>query len=138
MLIPLFLCLQPPLANGYSPHRWLDKPHSSNCGLEAKCGSTVMQCHPILASSRCFSLSRSLFLRIFATQKSLLLFGILQHSLFSMFNVSCSMFRSALPLGLSKNVTPCPCQKQPFTKIQVRYFLSTISGLPGNRLWFNR
>lgn len=41
---------------------------------------TVMQCQPIAASLFCSSLSRSLFLRIFATQNSLFVFGILQHS----------------------------------------------------------
>ena len=53
---------------------------------------TVMQCQPIAASLRCSSLSRSLFLRIFATQNSRFVFGILQHSLLSMFNVSSLMF----------------------------------------------
>ena len=43
---------------------------------------TVMQCHPIEANARCSSRSRSLFLRIFSTQKSRLVFGILQHSEF--------------------------------------------------------
>ena len=88
---------------------------------------TVMQCQPIAASLRCSSLSRSLFLRIFATQKSLFVFGILQQVEFSMVNGSWSMV----------NVIPCPCQKHPFTKMHVRYFLSTKSGCPGSRLWFN-
>lgn len=81
----------------------------------------VMQCHPMLASVRCSSRSRSLFRRIFATQKSLFVLGILQHPEFSSVCIS----------------TRCPCQKQPFTKIHVLYFLSTKSGCPGNRLWFN-
>ena len=88
---------------------------------------TVTQCQPIVASFFCSSLSRSLFLWIFATQKSRFVFGILQHSEFSMFNGPCSMF----------NETPCPCQKHPFTKMQVLYFLNTKSGCPGNRLSFN-
>ena len=37
---------------------------------------TVMLCQPILASLRCSSLSRSLFLLIFTTQNSLFVFGI--------------------------------------------------------------
>ena len=28
----------------------------------------------------------------------------------------------------------CPCQKQPFTKITVRYLVKTISGFPGSFL----
>ena len=36
------------------------------------------------------------------------------------------------PFSFSK--APCPCQKHPFTKMHVRYFLSTKSGCPGNRL----
>ena len=71
----------------------------------------VMQCHPMLASVRCSSRSRSLFRRIFATQKSLFVLGILQHPEFS------NTFRS----------TKWPCQKHPFTKIHVLYFLSTKS-----------
>ena len=87
---------------------------------------TVMQCQPICASLRCSSLSRSLFLRILATQKSRLVFGILQHSELSVI-VSWLLFV----------VMWCPCQKQPFTKMHVRYFLSTKSGCPGSRLWFS-
>lgn len=47
---------------------------------------TVMQCQPIVANRFWSSLSLSLFLRIFATQNSRFVFGILQHSEFS--NVS--------------------------------------------------
>ena len=32
----------------------------------------------------------------------------------------------------------CPCQKQPFTNMQVRYLRSTMSGCPGRRGWFIR
>ena len=86
-----------------------------------------MQCHPMAANRFWSSISRSLFLRILFTQNSLFVFGILQHSEFSMFNVSSLVF----------NVTPWPCQKHPFTKMHVRYFLSTRSGCPGSRLWFS-
>ena len=89
---------------------------------------TVIQCHPISANFCCSSLSRSLFLRIFATQNSRFVFGILQHSELSM----TSSF-----LHLTSDITLCPCQKHPFTKIHVLYFLSTKSGCPGSRLWFN-
>ena len=82
---------------------------------------TVIQCQPISASFFFSSLSRSLFLRIFVTQKSRLVLGILQH----------------LELSILSSSTKCPCQKQPFTKIHVLYFLSTKSGCPGNRLWFS-
>ena len=92
-----------------------------------------MQCQPIAASFRCSSLSRSLFLRIFATQNTLFVFGILQHS-------ELSMTSSFLPLtsDICDSVTLCPCQKQPFTKMHVLYFLNTKSGCPGSRLWFSR
>ena len=80
---------------------------------------TVMQCQPISASLRCSSLSLSLFLRILATQKSRFVYGILQHC----------------DLSILSSSTKCPCQKHPFTKMQVLYFLSTKSGCPGNRLW---
>ena len=89
---------------------------------------TVMQCHPISANFRCSSLSRSLFLRIFASQKSRFVLGILQQTELSTVMVSC----------LLVIVTLCPCQKQPFIKMQVLYFLSTKSGCPGSRLWFKR
>ena len=89
---------------------------------------TVMQCQPIAASWRCSSLSLSLFLRIFATQKFRFVFGILQQSLFT---IPSSLF----PCG---KATWCPCQKHPFTKMHVRYFLNTKSGCPGKRLWFSR
>ena len=79
---------------------------------------TVMQCHPISANLRCSSLSRSLFLRIFATQNSWFVLGILQ--------------QAELPIVLES--TRCPCQKQPLMKIQVLYFLKTKSGCPGKRL----
>ena len=71
---------------------------------------TVIQCQPISANLRCSSLSRSLFLRIFATQNSRFVFGILQHSELSM----TSSF-----LHLTSDITLCPCQKHPFTKIHV-------------------
>ena len=79
----------------------------------------VMQCQPIAANLCCSSLSRSLFLRIFFTQNSLFVFGILQHSELSI--IHC-------PLSISGNATPCPCQKHPFTKTHVLYFLNTKSG----------
>ena len=82
---------------------------------------TVIQCHPIAANCFCSSLSLSLFLRIFATQKSRFVFGILQQFEFSSFAIS----------------TRCPCQKHPFTKMQVRYLRNTKSGCPGNLLWFS-
>ena len=35
--------------------------------------------------------------------------------------------------GMTNLLQPlCPCQKQPFTKMQVRYLGSTMSGVPGN------
>ena len=71
---------------------------------------TVMQCHPMAASSCCTLLSRCLLRFILAAQKSTLLFGILKY------------------LHPS-----CPCQKQPFTKMHVRYLRSTMSGCPGRR-----
>ena len=92
---------------------------------------TVMQCQPIEASFRCSSLSRSLFLRIFATQKSLFVFGILQHSLFITSSIR------HLPSDICGKATLCPCQKHPLMKMQVLYFLNTKSGCPGNRLSFN-
>ena len=67
----------------------------------------VMQCQPISANRFCVSISLSWFLLIFATQNSRFVLGILQQP-------------------------SCPCQKHPFTKIQVRYFFSTKSGCPGN------
>ena len=74
-----------------------------------------MQCHPIAARACWVSLSRSLLRPIFFCQKSTFVFGILKN------------------LQLS-----CPCQKQPLTNIHVRYFRSTKSGWPGNRLCDNR
>ena len=68
----------------------------------------VMQCHPISANRFCVSISLSWFRLIFATQNSRFVLGILQHP-------------------------SCPCQKHPFTKIQVRYFRNTKSGCPGKR-----
>ena len=67
-----------------------------------------MQCHPISANRFCVSISLSWFRLIFASQNSRFVLGILQHP-------------------------SCPCQKHPFTKIQVRYFRNTKSGCPGNR-----
>lgn len=71
---------------------------------------TVMQCHPMAASSCCTLLSRCLLRFILAAQKLTLLFGILKY------------------LHPS-----CPCQKHPFTKMHVRYLRSTMSGCPGRR-----
>ena len=68
----------------------------------------VMQCHPISANRFCVSISLSWFRLIFASQNSRFVLGILQHP-------------------------SCPCQKHPFTKIQVRYFRNTKSGCPGKR-----
>jgi hypothetical protein len=73
-----------------------------------------------------------LFLRILFTQNSRFVFGILQQSEFSIIS---SILH--LPSDICGNATLCPCQKHPFTKIQVLYFLSTKSGCPGNRLWFS-
>ena len=76
---------------------------------------TTMTCQPIAASFFCSSLSRSLFLWIFFSQKSVFVFGI------------------------RKYLHPsCPCQKHPLTKIQVRYLRSTRSGWPGRRGLFKR
>jgi len=83
---------------------------------------TVMQCQPISASLRCSSLSRSLFLRIFATQKSWFVVGILQQT----------------ELSIVLESTRWPCQKHPLIKMQVRYLRNTKSGCPGRRLWFKR
>jgi len=91
-----------------------------------------MQCHPMAANRFWSSISRSLFLRILFTQNSLFVFGILQHS------ESVSMYSLPSPFGEGLGVRlPCPCQKHPFTKMHVRYFLSTRSGCPGSRLWFS-
>lgn len=69
-----------------------------------------MQCHPIFASCRCSSLSRSLLRLIFFSQKSVFV------------------------LGIRKYLQPsCPCQKHPFTNTHVRYLRNTISGWPGSR-----
>lgn len=81
----------------------------------------VMQCQPISANRFCVSTSLSWFRLIFAIQNSLLELGILQQS--ELFTSPFSLFTSTL----------CPCQKHPFTKIQVRYFFSTKSGCPGKR-----
>ena len=89
-----------------------------------------MQCHPMAANRFWSSISRSLFLRILFTQNSLFVFGILQHSEFSI--IHCPLSICAVC-----NCTLCPCQKHPFTKMHVRYFLSTRSGCPGSRLWFS-
>ena len=70
---------------------------------------TVMQCHPILASFFCSSRSLSLLREIFLSQNSVFVFGILKY------------------LHPS-----CPCQKHPFTKMQVRYLRNTMSGCPGS------
>ena len=80
----------------------------------------VMQCQPISANRFCVSISLSWFRLIFATQNSLLVLGILQQS--EHLTSPSSLLTSTL----------CPCQKHPFTKIQVRYFFSTKSGCPGN------
>ena len=79
-----------------------------------------MQCQPISANRFCVSTSLSWFLLIFVSQNSRLVLGILQHS--ELFTSPSSLLTSTL----------CPCQKHPFTKIQVRYFFSTKSGCPGN------
>ena len=66
-------------------------------------------------ASSCFTLlSRSWLLIIFACQYSVLDFGITN---------------SPHP--------SCPCQKHPFTKMHVLYFLSTMSGFPGNLGWLS-
>jgi len=100
---------------------------------------TVMQCHPILDSRTCTSLSRSWFLTIFFTQNSRLLFGTLQHSELAISRLIASPSLTPVPPpAISSMASRCPCQKHPFTKIQVLYLLSTKSGFPGNRKWFNR
>lgn len=72
------------------------------------------ECHPIEASFFWTSMSRSWLRVIFACQKSVRDFGI------------------------TKYLQPsCPCQKHPFTKMQVRYFLNTMSGFPGSRGWLS-
>ena len=74
----------------------------------------VMQCHPIDISLSRTSLSRTLLRSTFAAQKS--------------------VFDS----GTLKYLHPsCPCQKHPFTKMHVLYFLSTMSGFPGNLVWLS-
>ena len=43
-------------------------------------------------------------------------------------------------ISLGRNIIlhpSCPCQKQPFMKMTVRYFRSTRSGCPGSREWFS-
>ena len=40
--------------------------------------------------------------------------------------------RRTVPLLQCGIATPCPCQKHPFTKMHVLYFLNTRSGCPGN------
>ena len=74
-------------------------------------------------------MSRSIFLRIFATQNSLFVFGILQHA-----ELSNSILPSPFGEGAGVRLHLCPCQKHPFTKMHVLYFLSTKSGCPGSRL----
>ena len=101
------------------------------CGFSSH-SHTVMQCQPISASFRCSSLSRSLFLRILFTQNSRFVFGILQHS-----ELSKPILPSPFGEGAGVRLHLCPCQKHPFTKMHVLYFLSTRSGCPGNRLWFS-
>lgn len=87
---------------------------------------TVMQCQPIAASLRCSSLSRSLFASYLVHPE--LTVGLRNFATFRTLN---DFFR------LTSYITLCPCQKHPFTKMHVLYFLSTKSGCPGNRLWFN-
>ena len=74
----------------------------------------VMLCHPMLASS-CFTLLSRSWLR---------------------FTLLCQ--NSVLVLGITNSPHPsCPCQKHPFTKMHVLYFLSTMSGFPGNLGWLS-
>ena len=82
------------------------------CGFSSH-SQMVIERHPISTSFFCSSISRSWFLCIFATQKSLFVWGMMQHPL-------------------------CPCQKHPLTKIHVRYFFSTKSGCPGSLGEFSR
>lgn len=49
--------------------------------------------------------------------------------------IPCNLIRqnSVRVFGMTNLLQPlCPCQKQPFTKMQVRYLGSTMSGVPGN------
>lgn len=96
------------------------KVASRLCGFSSH-SQMVIKCHPISASFFSSSISRSWFLRIFASQNSLFVCGILQHSEFLILNS---------PFSICGNATLCPCQKHPFTKIHVRYFFSTRSGCP--------
>ena len=48
-----------------------------------------------------------------------------------------SLHHAVLVFGKRKCLQPsCPCQKQPFTKTTARYFGRTMSGFPGNCLFF--
>lgn len=61
--------------------------------------------------------------------------------LLSLFIVSSILFfhHSVLVLGITKYLHPlCPCQKQPLTKITVRYLFRVKSGLPGSFLLCSR
>ena len=71
---------------------------------------TTRQCQPMRASWRCVSASRCWFRFTFFSQKGVFVLGKV-HSL----------------------QPSCPCQKQPLTKMQVRYLRKTRSGCPGNR-----
>ena len=68
---------------------------------------TISTFHPISVSLFWFSLSRSTFRLILGIQYSI------------------------LEEGHTNRLQLCLCQKQPFTKITVLYFGSTISGHPG-------
>lgn len=70
---------------------------------------TVITFQPACLSKVLFRISLSLFPLIFSVQNSVLVLGITKYL-----------------------QSWCPCQKQPFTKIMVLYFFSTISGLPGS------
>lgn len=83
---------------------------SRNCRFRSSHCHTTITFQPSRSSNPMFLLSRSILVLILFSQNSLFVEGSLAY------------------LQLS-----CPCQKQPCTKIAVRYFGRTISGRPGYR-----
>ena len=84
---------------------------SSMCFFFSSHSHTVITFHPAPFSWDRFLTSLSLFPLILSLQNSVLVFGITKYL-----------------------QSWWPCQKQPFTKIAVLYFFSTISGFPGSFL----
>ena len=74
---------------------------------------TTIDFHPMSRNSFCTRASLATFDAIFVFQKPRLFFG------------KCPRLHA------------CPCQKQPFTKTIVRYFGSTMSGVPGRSVLCN-